>query len=194
MSFLTSLAQYAQYDSGNYESLYSDPSLYNTTPQMSEGEAAAITGGFMLFFLIAGIIGYVINAFLLSRIFKKAGVEEWKAWVPIYNSWIMLELGGQKGFWAVLMLVPIVNLVALVFFIIAEYEIGLKFGKSGAFVLLAIFLPIVWLAWLAFDSSRWSGVPAVAGAAPQPGSPTTPVSAPEQPSSNQQQPPQAPTV
>jgi len=131
-----------------------------------------------IFILIGTIIGYILNAFLLSRIFKKAGVEPWKAWVPIYNSWVMLELGEQKGWWAVLLLVPFVNFVALVFLIIAEYNIGLKLGKEGVFVLLAIFLPIVWLAWLAFDKSTWKGatapVLATTGAAPvQPTEATT---------------------
>lgn len=200
MSFLTAFAQYTQYDSGDYESLYSDPSVYNTTPQLSQGEALALTGGFFIFFLIVAVIGYVVHAFLLSRIFQKAGVEPWKAWVPIYNSWIMLELGEQKGFWAILMLIPFVNIVAVIFLIIAQYHIGLKFGKSGAFVLLAIFLPIVWLIWLAFDSSKWNGQPglAVAGGAPAPGQPTPPQSAPQQPTptqpNNDQQPPQTPAV
>ena len=55
-------------------------------------------------------------------------------------------------------------LIIVIFIIIAMYEIGLKLGKSGAFVLLAIFVPIVWMIWLAFDSSTWPGKKAVATA------------------------------
>lgn len=173
MSILSILGQsnYGQYDS----SLFND-SYQNV--QTSDAAVAAAAVGMFVFILIGTIIGYVLNAFLLSRIFKKAGIEPWKAWVPIYNSWVMLELGEQKGWWAVLLLVPFVNFVALVFLIIAEYNIGLKFGKEGVFVLLAIFLPIVWLAWLAFDKSTWKGatpVLATAGTAPvQPTEATTP--------------------
>lgn len=112
---------------------------------------------FLLFILAIVVIAYVLGAFLLSRIFKKAGVESWKAWVPIYSSWVVLELGGQKGFWAVLGLVPFLNIVSGIFMLIAMYHIGVRFGKDGAFVLLAIFIPIVWYAWLAFDSSTWNG-------------------------------------
>ena len=51
------------------------------------------------------------------------------------------------------------------------YKIGLKLGKEGAFVLLAIFLPIVWLIWLAVDKSTWKGasLPGTAPTTPQPG-------------------------
>ena len=95
----------------------------------------------------------------------------------------MLELGGQKGWWAILMLVPVVNIVALVFYFIAAYYIGLKLGKEGVFVLLAIFLPIVWLIWLAFDKSTWNNAaPAAAVAAPAPAHPVdTPVEEPKPP-------------
>jgi hypothetical protein len=91
-------------------------------------------------------------------IFKKAGQPSWVAWVPVYNSWKMLELGGQPGWWALLAFVPVVNIVAVVFLYMAMYQIGLNFGKSGAFVLLAIFLPLIWMIWLAVDKTAvWKG-------------------------------------
>lgn len=166
MRLLSNLAQ-TEYDYSQYETMFNETSnqMAQNGAQVSEGAAAAALVGLVIFGFIAAVIGYVINAFLLSRIFKKAGVEEWKAWVPIYNTWIMLELGDQKGWWAVVMLVPFVNIVALVFILIAAYNIGLKLEKEGVFVLLAIFLPIVWLAWLGFDKSTWKGAkPAVAAA------------------------------
>lgn len=146
MSLLSQFAQYSDYSDYGYSEQAS-----NTDPAV----AAAVFSGIMLFALLTIVITYVVHAFLLSRIFKKAGVEEWKAWVPVYNSWVLLELGGQQGFWAVLALIPFVNIVSAVFVIIAMYEIGLKLGKSGAFVLLGIFLPTVWMIWLAFDDSKW---------------------------------------
>lgn len=111
--------------------------------------------GLMLFVCIAS---YVVSSWLLSRIFKKAGIEEWKAWVPLYNTWIMLEMGKQKGWYLLLSLIPVVgSIIFLVFFIMALYEIGKSFGKEGIFVLWAIFIPVVWYAILAFDKSTWSG-------------------------------------
>lgn len=120
---------------------------------VSAGAVAAV----LLFALFFIVVIYVIMALLLGRIFKKAGVPSWKAWVPFYNNWTLLELGEQHGFWAVLAIIPIINIVSTVFMFIAMYNIGLKLGKQGAFVLWAIFIPIVWYIWLAVDSSTWNG-------------------------------------
>ena len=109
----------------------------------------------IVFTLATLIVLYAVQSYLIGRIFQKAGVASWKAWVPIYNSWVLLELGGQQGFWAVLAIVPVVNIISAVFMYIAMYHIGLNLGKSGAFILIAIFLPLIWLVWLALDDSRW---------------------------------------
>lgn len=101
------------------------------------------------------IISYVAVVFLLGRIFKKAGQPQWSAWIPIYNNWKLLELGGQPGFWAPLALVPYLGFATLIFTYIAMYNIGLKLGKAKWFVGVAIFLPLLWLMWLAFDDSTW---------------------------------------
>jgi hypothetical protein len=127
-----------------------------TSSNVDAGTAAGISAGLILFGLIFGVIAYVITALLLGRIFKKAGIESWIAWVPFYNTWKLLEIGGQQGFWAVLAIVPFVQYVSIVFIFIAMYNIGLKLGKPGAFVLLGIFLPIVWFIWLAVDDSTWN--------------------------------------
>ena len=132
------------------------------------------------FFIGIVVVTYAIVAYLLGRIFTKAGIPAWKAWVPVYSTWTTLELGGQAGWFSVLLLSPTVAnivsylapgsdaivtllfviaallvIVATVYLYIAMYKIGLHFGKEGYFVLWAIFLPIVWYAWLAFDQSTW---------------------------------------
>ena len=173
MTFLSLLGQ----ASNDY---YTNQSLYDSTYYTTSAGDTAALAGFMAFMLTFGLIiaaaSYVVSAFLLSRIFKKAGIEEWKAWVPVYNSWIFLELGDQKGFWAILSLIPGINFVAVIFMLIAAYNIGLNFQKESWFVLLAIFVPVVWLVWLAFDSSTWKGmvVTKTATAAPSTTPPATP--------------------
>ena len=159
------------------QSMYSnDYSNYSNESMSSEDAAAALVigGTFFIIFMIIAIIIYVIHAFLLSRLFKKAGTPEWIAWVPFYNSWKLLELGNQPGFWAVLAIIPLVNIASAVFMYIAMYRIGLKLQKEGWFVLLAIFIPIAWLIWLGFDSSKWNDNPEQA-------LPTTPSQPPTQP-------------
>lgn len=102
------------------------------------------------------LISYAVSAILLSRVFKKAGVEEWKAWIPVYNTWTLLEIGDQKGYWAIILFIPAVDIIAYIFLYVAMYNIGLKLGKKRSFVLLAIFLQIIWLLILAADSSKWN--------------------------------------
>ena len=147
MSLLTQFAQSYEYESS-----------IDGMSGPDSAAAAAIFFTMMLFTFFIFIIIYVVVALLLGRIFKKAGVDQWIAWVPFYNTWKTLQLGGQQGFWAILAVIPIVNIVAAIFLYIAMYNIGLKLQKEGWFVLLAIFVPIVWYAWLALDSSKWSEV------------------------------------
>ena len=118
-------------------------------------DAAVVMGVLALVLFVAVLVSYVIYSFLLGRVFKKAGVPQWAAWVPIYNIWQLLIIGNQKGFWALLSLVPFLNIVSTVFLYIAMYHVSKKLGKDDWFVILAIFLPIIWLLWLAFDNSKW---------------------------------------
>jgi len=140
-----------------------------SSPAADGGMILAILGIYFLVFIVL----YVVHAIFLGMIFKKAGIESWKAWVPVYNSWVMLEMGGQKGWLALLAFIPGVSIVTAVFLYIAMYYIGLKLQKEGWFVLLAIFIPTVWVIWLAVDKSTWESAPAEQ----QP--PTVPPTAPQ---------------
>lgn len=149
MGVLSTLAQYSY-----------DDSYYYSSPSYSSGDASLAAGVVLVMFLIWFVVFvgvYVVTALCLMKIFKKAGVKDaWAAWVPFYNSWKLLEIGGQQGFWAVLAIIPVVNIASAIFMYIAMYHIGKKLGKSDTFVLWAIFLPVVWLIWLAVDQSTWN--------------------------------------
>ncbi|GAA1758985.1 DUF5684 domain-containing protein [Agromyces humatus] len=116
---------------------------------------------------VYGAATYVLNGVFLSRVFAKTGAEGWPAWVPVYNSWRLLELGGQPGWLALLVFVPGANIVALVFVVIAAHRIGLGFGKGGGWAVLYFFVPLVWGALLAFgNTGPWRGSTRVGAAAP----------------------------
>lgn len=169
MGVLSTLAQYEYY--------YDDSAYTYTTSTTDSAGAAAAALIFVVFYFLFIAAIYVVTAIFLGKIFKKAGVASWKAWVPLYNTWKLLEIGGQQGFWAVLAIIPLVNIVAAIFMYIAMYNIGLKLQKEGIFVLLAIFLPIVWIIWLAVDKSTWDdtkGAPSLA----RPEVPLQPTAAP----------------
>ncbi len=136
-----------------------DNSYYYQTTTTTSGDPA-IAGAMLVFLGFVGLVSYIIVSIFLGMLFKKAGKEQWKAWVPVLNSWTFLELGGQKGWLSLFLLlawIPLIGfvpaLVFAVFMAIAAYKIGESLGKEGVFVLLYIFLPLVWVIWLAVDKS-----------------------------------------
>lgn len=105
---------------------------------------------------LGAVIAYVFYGFALMGIFRKAGLKAWPAWVPIFNMWRVLQLGGQKGWWVLIGLIPFVGTILyLVFLIIAGVRIQTAFGKPGVFYLLALLLTPVWYGILAWGSSVW---------------------------------------
>lgn len=140
---------------------YSD---YGTT----SGAEAALVGIVYLFIFLFSIAGYVISAFLLMRIFDKAGVQgKWRAWVPIYNYMVFAKLGDLSP-WVILALVvaaaiPILNFLAgiaiVVALIMVSYRVNAKFGREWPILLLFILGPLgqwIFLAILAFGNNPWN--------------------------------------
>lgn len=112
------------------------------------GWSVLATVGILLFvigYLVILIGSYVLMALALSSFFRKVGVEPWIGWVPIYGYWKWLEVGGQPGWLAVLTVVPYGGIVTAVFLAIGTYRTGIAFRKDSSWVVLAIFLPFVWL-------------------------------------------------
>lgn len=123
--------------------------------------------GFIFLVLIAS---YLVNAFAFMSFFRKVGVKPWIAWVPIYNNWVRLEVGGQKGWFSLFALVSPGVLVTLIFTGIAAYRSGIAFRKDSAYVALAILLPFVWAFLLGGKSAVYepalmtaTGYPPLAG-------------------------------
>lgn len=180
-----------------------DYNYSNSIDYSTSSSAGSLGATLLLMYFVFFIVMYVFIAVCAGRIFKKAGVPYWQAWVPFLNTWKMLELGGQQGFWAILTVIPVVNIISVIFILIAMYYIGKKLGKDDAFILLAIFVPIVWYPWLAFDHSTWDdskGTPR--RDSPMIAPPTAPIATPtmttpeqpEQPTDQNQTPPTAPTL
>jgi hypothetical protein len=97
--------------------------------------------------LVIGLVFYVLTGLSFMKLFRKVGIEPWAAWVPIFNVWRILELGGQPGWLALIALIPYGSTVTAVFEAIGAYKTGIAFRKDGSWVVLFIFLPFVW-AWM----------------------------------------------
>ena len=108
--------------------------------------------------LIAFVALYVWLALALSAVFRKSGEEAWKAWVPVLNAIVLLQLGGLSGWWLLLWLVPGLGALAVwVVVIVACHRIGGSFGYGPGMTVLAALLLPVWATVIGFGSSRWVG-------------------------------------
>jgi hypothetical protein len=108
--------------------------------------------------LIALVALYAWLALALSAVFRKSGEEPWKAWVPVLNAVVLLQLGGLSGWWLLLWLVPGLGTLAVwAMVIVACHRIGRSFGYGPGMTVLAALLLPVWATVIGFGSSRWVG-------------------------------------
>ena len=111
------------------------------------------SAGSMIFYL--AIIG--LSMVVLYKIFEKAGIESWKAFIPFYNYFVLYELVWGNGFYALLLLVPIANIIVSA---ITAIKLAKAFGKGTGFAVGIFFIPIVFEGILAFGDAKYEGVPA----------------------------------
>ncbi len=101
-------------------------------------------------FLLCVVGPYVYVALALSTIARKTNTEnEWMAWIPIANVVLMLNIAKKPGWWLLLFIFPVVNIVIAV---IVWMRIAKARGKPNWWGILLI-VPLVgmivpgYLAW-----------------------------------------------
>jgi len=107
-----------------------------------------------LFFLVL-VIWLAVIAFVIAsmcKVFTKAGQPGWACIVPIYNCYILLKIADKPGWWLVLMLIPVVNVVVAIITLIAVAQ---RFGKSAGFAVGLIFLPFIFYPILGFGDAQY---------------------------------------
>ncbi len=88
----------------------------------------------------------------LYKLFEKAGVPGWKAFVPFYNTYIMLVLAERKKHWVFWQLIPIAGwFVSMGIFV----EFIKTFGKFGLLEhAAAAFIPVVYFPYVGFNKDE----------------------------------------
>ena len=77
--------------------------------------AAGLLAGFMLVYLIVLAVFYIYFALALQTIANKTNTENaWLAWIPIVNLFLMVNIAQKPGWWFILCLIPVVNIVMLI--------------------------------------------------------------------------------
>lgn len=116
-------------------------------------------GIFALLFSGFGLVCWLIVAILMIagfwKTFEKAGQPGWAAIIPIYNLYILLQIVGRPGWWILLYLIPLVNIIIP---IIVGIDVAKSFGKDTLFgvLLLWLFMPIGFLL-LGFGDAQYVG-------------------------------------
>ena len=59
-------------------------------------------------YLISFLIVF-LPSFGLAKMFQKAGVPQWKAFIPYYNTWVMQELAQRPKHWVFWQFIPVVG-------------------------------------------------------------------------------------
>ncbi len=109
----------------------------------SQSSSSASGGASGSFFSIYVLAAYLFTAYCLMKIYDKLGEpNSWFAWIPILNNLIMYKAGGQSPWWVIGLFIPIVNIVAIVFLLIAFVNVVKRLGKNPWLILLTI-LPLV---------------------------------------------------
>lgn len=123
-------------------------------PGQMQGPLAALIAGFMMFFVIIGIVLYVYYSLCLFRIAKKLNIEAaWIAWVPLIQIWIIVVSAGKPGWWVLLLFVPIVNLFVSIYLWICITE-NLGKNKWLGLLMLVPLVNLIFLGILAFSKTE----------------------------------------
>jgi signal peptidase I len=107
--------------------------------------------GWIVFIL--GTIGWHIGMY---GMFKKAGIAPWKALVPYYNTWCMVEKMELKKWWFFVQFIPVVGAFITIWICIKFVE---HFGRFGTLQhAAAVFLPFIYFPYLAYSKGeRFAG-------------------------------------
>jgi hypothetical protein len=106
-------------------------------------------------FYVGSLIGYLIYAFALVGVFRKADEPVWQAFVPIWNAIVLIKVSGKPIWWIILYLIPIVNIVIA---ILVLHGLSTSFGHGAGFTVGLVFLGIIFLYILGYDSKPYQGV------------------------------------
>lgn len=111
--------------------------------------------GWIIFIIV--LVGSHIG---LYGMFKKAGIEPWKALIPLYNTWCMVQKMELKKIWFFLQLIPVAGQFITIWICIKFVE---HFGRFGFWHHAAtVFIPFIYFPYLGYSNNeRYAGTAVV---------------------------------
>lgn len=124
--------------------------LFAQTNMQSEDGSGA-TG------VVVALIAWLVSIIAFWRVFEKAGKPGWAAIIPIYNLYIILKIANRPGWWLVLYIIPIVNVII---HLIVAIDVAKAFGKSTVFGVIGLWLfNLIGFLILGFGNATYKGLP-----------------------------------
>ena len=114
-----------------------------------------MSGGMLAAEIVGGLIGYVIMCVGLMKMFEKAGVTGWYAFVPILNSYWVTKIATGNGWLFLLALIPCVG--SLIYCILLAVKLSPAFGCGVGTTIGLIFIPGIMYLVLGFGSAQYVG-------------------------------------
>ncbi len=113
--------------------------------------------GLGVFIVFLGSAIGIFSIVVLWKLFVKAGKTGWYSIVPVYNIVVLLEIVGLKWYYIFgycLGAVPIIGYILFPLYnIVISVKLSKSFGKDVGFGIGIAFLPTIFEALIAFDSS-----------------------------------------
>ena len=121
----------------------------SNTKQLNPG--GLLRMGWIIF--IIGTIGWHIGMY---GMFKKAGIEPWKALIPFYNTWCIVQKCHIKKYWFWLQFIPVAGQFITIWITII---FTMHFGRFNVLHhTAAVFVPFIYFPYLGYSKSeRYAG-------------------------------------
>lgn len=116
-----------------------------------DDSSGAITSVIVYVIFLAIVVFYLAA---MWRIFTKAGKPGWAIFIPIYSTIVLLNIAGRSGWWILLFLIPVVDVVVG---LIVLNDLSKSFGRGIGTTLGLIFLSPIFIPILGFGSARYVG-------------------------------------
>lgn len=127
------------------------------------GASLAVILFVSLIYLVVAAAVYVLFALGFSKMLKKYNhPQPWAAWVPVYNIWVMLDVGRQPAWYALFVIGTIIpwigglfGIVVIIVEIFAIININKAFRKPvGGYTVLGALLSPVWALMLGYGKDQ----------------------------------------
>ena len=130
----------------------------NYSYRITESSSLTSGPGALELIVILYLATILVTMIGMWKMFGKAGIPGILAIIPIVNLFFLPKVGGKPQWWALLLLIPVVNIVISVLIFIAISE---RFDRGIGTVLGLIFLTPIFVCILGFGSAKWSPAPAM---------------------------------